>query len=270
MPELPEVETTRRGILPYVEGFEINEVRVRFPTLRIPVPDGLENRLVGRTVTAITRRAKYLCIEVESVRVLWHLGMSGSLRLVAPGTLPRKHDHIDWVMSSGWVLRYHDPRRFGLIDLVDDWDRDPRLARLGPEPLDDGFTAQVLFDRSRGKRVAVKNFIMDNAVVVGVGNIYANEALFMSRVDPRRPAGELELAECQVLCAAIRQVLAASIEQGGTTLRDFVSGTGEPGYFAQRLYVYGRRGETCRECGTLLEGVVIGQRATVFCPTCQH
>ncbi|MCM2972342.1 bifunctional DNA-formamidopyrimidine glycosylase/DNA-(apurinic or apyrimidinic site) lyase [Larsenimonas suaedae] len=270
MPELPEVETTRRGIKPYVEGFEITEVRVRFPTLRIPVPSGLHEALVGQTVERVDRRAKYLCIEAGPAKVLWHLGMSGSLRLVELGTPPKKHDHIDWVMSSNWVLRYHDPRRFGLIDLVDDWATDARLASLGPEPLSEAFDGDHLFERTRTRRAAIKNVIMDNAIVVGVGNIYANEALFMAHIDPRREAGTLDIAECLSLVAAIKAVLAAAIEQGGTTLRDFVSGQGEPGYFAQRLNVYGRRGEPCRVCGHELTGEVIGQRATVFCTWCQR
>lgn len=271
MPELPEVETTRRGIAPWVAGFEINEVIVRHHRLRIPVPEGLVERLTGERIGEITRRAKYLLLPVAGGHLLWHLGMSGSLRLVEIGAEPRKHDHIDLVMSSNLVLRYHDPRRFGLVDFIEgDPMSDRRLVALGPEPLGDDFHGGLLYQRSRGKRVAVKNFIMDSAVVVGVGNIYAAEALFMAGIDPRVEAGKVSRERYQRLAEAIRQVLAASIEQGGTTLRDFVSGRGEPGYFVQRLNVYGRGGEPCRVCGSELRSMTIGQRASVFCPHCQR
>ncbi|WP_456268183.1 bifunctional DNA-formamidopyrimidine glycosylase/DNA-(apurinic or apyrimidinic site) lyase [Kushneria sp. AK178] len=271
MPELPEVETTRRGIAPWVAGFEINEVIVRHHRLRIPVPEGLVERLTGERVGAIDRRAKYLLLPVAGGHLLWHLGMSGSLRLVEVGTEPRKHDHIDLVMSSGLVLRYHDPRRFGLVDFIEgDPLDDRRLVTLGPEPLGEAFSGRHLHQRSRGKRVAVKNFIMDSAVVVGVGNIYAAEALFMAGIDPRVEAGKVSLERYRRLAEAIRTVLTASIEQGGTTLRDFVSGRGDPGYFVQRLNVYGRGGQPCRHCDRELRSVTIGQRASVFCPRCQR
>lgn len=271
MPELPEVETTRRGIAPWVAGFEINEVIVRHYRLRTPVPEDLAERLAGKQVGEIDRRAKYLLLPVANGHLLWHLGMSGSLRLVNIGTPPKKHDHIDLVMSSDLVLRYHDPRRFGLVDFIEgEPGEDRRLKSLGPEPLSDDFDGRHLYQRSRGKRVAVKNFIMDSTVVVGVGNIYAAEALFMAGIDPRVEAGRVSLARYRRLSDAIKQVLAASIEQGGTTLRDFVSGRGEPGYFVQKLNVYGRGGEPCRNCGRELRSMTIGQRASVFCPHCQR
>ncbi len=275
MPELPEVETTRRGIAPYIEGQEITEVRVRQPRLRVPVPDDLAERLIGARVGELARRAKYLQIPLAtadgSATLLWHLGMSGSLRIARLGDLPKKHDHVDVVTASGYVLRYHDPRRFGFVDWQQgDGGRDTRLAHLGPEPLSDAFNGQWLYRLSRNKRVAVKPFLMDNRVVVGAGNIYAAEALFMAGIDPRRAAGRVSQARYDALAAAVKEVLAAAITQGGTTLRDFVSGQGEPGYFAQRLNVYGRHGQPCLRCGSELKRITLGQRASVFCPGCQR
>ncbi|RTR03385.1 bifunctional DNA-formamidopyrimidine glycosylase/DNA-(apurinic or apyrimidinic site) lyase [Halomonas nitroreducens] len=275
MPELPEVETTRRGIAPHVEGREIVEVVVRQSRLRLPVPDDLVERLVGARIGALSRRAKYLLVPVQAgeaaASLLWHLGMSGSLRIARLGELPKKHDHVDLVLDDGAILRYHDPRRFGFVDwLQGDAAHDPRLARLGPEPLSEAFDGARLHALSRGRRLAVKPFLMDNAVVVGVGNIYAAEALFLAGIDPRRAAGRISLARYERLAAAVREVLAAAITQGGTTLRDFVGGTGEPGYFAQRLNVYGRDGAPCRRCGAELRLVTLGQRASVFCAACQR
>ena len=288
MPELPEVETTRRGIAPHLEGREIHEVIVRNRRLRLPVPEGLENALVGSRIGPLSRRAKYLILPIETPAggapagdavpaevavgpaLLWHLGMSGSLRIARLGDPPKKHDHVDLVMEDGAILRYHDPRRFGFLDwLQGDVASDRRFVRLGPEPLSPAFDDERLFQCSRKRRLAVKPFLMDNAVVVGVGNIYAAEALFLAGIDPRRAAGQISRERYVRLTAAIREVLSAAITQGGTTLRDFVSGTGEPGYFAQRLNVYGRDGEPCRRCGRELRLVTLGQRASVFCPTCQ-
>ncbi|MDI5932278.1 bifunctional DNA-formamidopyrimidine glycosylase/DNA-(apurinic or apyrimidinic site) lyase [Halomonas kalidii] len=277
MPELPEVETTRRGIAPHVEGREITEVIVRQSRLRVPVPADLVERLVGARIGVLSRRAKYLLVPFSSpgpdgmgATLLWHLGMSGSLRIARLGELPKKHDHLDLVLDDGAILRYHDPRRFGFVDWLAGADEsDPRLARLGPEPLSDAFDGERLFARSRGRRLAVKPFLMDSAVVVGVGNIYAAEALFLAGIDPRRAAGRISRERYDALAAAVREVLAAAITQGGTTLRDFVGGTGEPGYFAQRLNVYGRDGQPCRRCGAELRLVTLGQRASVFCGSCQ-
>jgi len=277
MPELPEVETTRRGIAPHVEGREIVEVIVRQPRLRVPVPEDFIERLVGSRIGTLSRRAKYLLLPIEGGEeharagsLIWHLGMSGSLRIVRLGELPKKHDHVDLVFDDGAILRYHDPRRFGFVDwLAGSVERDPRLANLGPEPLSDAFDGERLYHLSRGRRMAVKPFLMDNAVVVGVGNIYASEALFLAGIDPRRAAGRISRERYERLAAAIREVLAAAITQGGTTLRDFVSGTGEPGYFKQRLNVYGRHGQGCRRCHGELRLVTLGQRASVFCPSCQ-
>ncbi|PMR76214.1 bifunctional DNA-formamidopyrimidine glycosylase/DNA-(apurinic or apyrimidinic site) lyase [Billgrantia endophytica] len=279
MPELPEVETTRRGIAPHVEGREIVEVIVRQPHLRVPVPDDLIERLVGARVGVLARRAKYLLIPVASSdtggdaqgsSLLWHLGMSGSLRIARLGELPKKHDHIDLVFDDGALLRYHDPRRFGFVDwLAGSAESDPRLVRLGPEPLSDAFGGERLYRLSRGRKMAVKPFLMDSTIVVGVGNIYAAEALFLAGIDPRRSAGRISRERYERLAAAVREVLAAAITQGGTTLRDFVSGTGEPGYFKQELNVYGRHGQACRRCGAELRLVTLGQRASVFCADCQ-
>lgn len=271
MPELPEVETTRRGIAEYVEGHQVDRMRVRQRRFRVPVPDGLEHRVIGHTFGALQRRAKYLLLPIASGHLLWHLGMSGSLRLTRADEPLRKHDHIDLDLSSGWQLRYHDPRRFGFVDFIEGNPLDdPRLSSLGPEPLSADFTPERLVAKAKGKRVAIKSFIMDNAIVVGVGNIYANEALFMAGIDPRKAAGQVSDAAFTLLVMAIKEVLAAAIAQGGTTLRDFVSGQNTPGYFAQQLQVYGRGGEPCVRCGHCLEQVVIGQRATVFCSQCQR
>lgn len=270
MPELPEVETTRRGVAPYVEGREIVEVIVRHRSLRVPVPADLETALIGQRLGELRRRAKYLLLPLGERTLLWHLGMSGSLRIARVGDLPRKHDHIDVVFEGGNMLRYHDPRRFGFVDwLTGSAESDGRLSRLGPEPLSPEFDGGRLYALSRGRRAAVKTFIMDNAVVVGVGNIYAAEALFLAGIDPRRAAGRVSRERYARLAEAIKTVLAAAITQGGTTLRDFVSGTGEPGYFAQRLNVYGRSDQPCRECGRELRQIILGQRASVYCPGCQ-
>lgn len=271
MPELPEVETTRRGLAPYAEQQVIERVTVRQPKLRWPIPDNLSSLIEGQCIGALFRRAKYLLMPVAEGHLLWHLGMSGSLRLVSPETPLRKHDHVELLLSNGYALRYHDPRRFGaLLWLQGDPMADKRIASLGPEPLGAELTGAYLYQQSRGRKTAVKNFIMDNAVVVGVGNIYATEALFMAGIDPRRAAGRISLSRYEALTEAIQQVLAQAIEVGGTTLRDFVGSDGTAGYFAQQLRVYGRAGEACRECQTILKSIRLGQRASVFCPHCQH
>ncbi|MFN2381554.1 MAG: bifunctional DNA-formamidopyrimidine glycosylase/DNA-(apurinic or apyrimidinic site) lyase [Guyparkeria sp.] len=270
MPELPEVETTRRGIEPFLAGHQIEGVTVRDPRLRWPVREDLPQFLTGRPVKAVERRAKYLLLCLDhGDRVLIHLGMSGSLRLEDPGNPPRKHDHVEWRLDNGRALRLHDPRRFGAV-LTDRIDAPHvRLQKLGPEPLDPGFDGDYLATRLAARRVAVKQAIMNAEVVVGVGNIYASEALFLAGIHPARPAGDLETEECHRLAAAIRQVLAAAIEQGGTTLRDFLAPSGNPGYFRQTLSVYERTGQPCRRCGTPVERVVLGQRSTWLCPSCQ-
>ncbi|TBU75042.1 DNA-formamidopyrimidine glycosylase [Pseudomonas daroniae] len=270
MPELPEVETTRRGIAPYLEGQRVSRVIVRERRLRWPIPEDLDVRLSGQRIEKVERRAKYLLIKAEVGSLISHLGMSGSLRLVEAGLAAAKHEHVDIELESGLALRYTDPRRFGALL----WSLDPLehelLLRLGPEPLTDLFDGERLYQLSRGKAVAVKPFIMDNAVVVGVGNIYATEALFAAGIDPRRAAGTVSRARYVRLAHEIKRVLAHAIERGGTTLRDFVGGDGQPGYFQQELFAYGRGGQFCKVCGSTLREVKLGQRASVYCPKCQR
>ncbi|AVK07924.1 MULTISPECIES: bifunctional DNA-formamidopyrimidine glycosylase/DNA-(apurinic or apyrimidinic site) lyase [Pseudomonas aeruginosa group] len=270
MPELPEVETTRRGIAPYLEGQRVERVVVRERRLRWPIPEDLDVRLSGQRIVSVERRAKYLLLGAEAGTLISHLGMSGSLRLVESGTPASRHEHVDIELASGMSLRYTDPRRFGAML----WSLAPLehelLRNLGPEPLTDAFAGQRLFELSRGRSMAVKPFIMDNAVVVGVGNIYASEALFAAGIDPRKPAGSISKARYLRLAEEIKRILAIAIERGGTTLRDFVGGDGQPGYFQQELFVYGRGGEFCKVCGSTLREIRLGQRASVYCPRCQR
>jgi len=270
MPELPEVETTRRGIEPHCLGRVVRGVIVREPRLRWPVPNRLALELSGQAIKAVERRAKYLLFRTEAGSLLVHLGMSGSLRIVVPELSPGRHDHIDVMLDGGVCLRYHDPRRFGCFLWLAPGETHSLLSGLGPEPLSLEFDGQLLYRLSRGRKGPIKNFIMDGKVVVGVGNIYANEALFRSGIRPDRAAGRISLARYQRLADIIKQVLTSSIEQGGTTLRDFVGGDGRPGYFAQQLLVYGRAGQPCRCCGSLLRELRLGQRSSVYCVTCQH
>lgn len=269
MPELPEVETTKRGLAPWLLNERIEEIIVRQPKLRWPVEEGIQ-ALSGHRITRIERRAKYLLVSTDAGTAIWHLGMSGSLRLVDNNTPPNKHDHIDWRLSNGKVLRYHDPRRFGALLFVEPGSECPQLSHLGPEPLSDDFNADYLHSRCRQRTQAIKTFIMDSKVVVGVGNIYANESLFFAGIRPQTPAGKISKARLERLVIEIKLVLAAAIEQGGTTLKDFVGGDGKPGYFAQQLAVYGRAGKPCMSCQTTLKELRIGQRSTVYCTKCQR
>ncbi len=270
VPELPEVETTLRGIEPALRGQRIAAMVIRNPALRWPIPAAVQ-QAVGQTVDALQRRGKYILIAVGDGGLLCHLGMSGSLRICEAGTPPRKHDHFDIVLESDVCIRYQDPRRFGALLW---WDapalQHPLLKDLGPEPLENGFSGQHLWQRSRGLRVAVKNFIMNGHVVVGVGNIYASEALFMAGIHPLRAAGRVSAARYEALAQAIRDVLGRAIRQGGTTLRDFTNSSGEPGYFAQELLVYEREGKDCFQCGSVIRRKVIGQRSSYYCPRCQR
>ncbi len=269
MPELPEVETTRRGILPHIRGKSVEQVIVRQPQLRWPVSPEIFH-LAGQTLEDVGRRGKYLLLHFSQGVALVHLGMSGSLRVLTGAETPKLHDHVDVVFNDGITLRYHDPRRFGAwLWCAGETAEHPLLASLGPEPLENDFSGRYLFDVSRGRKAPVKTFLMDSHVVVGVGNIYANEALHMAGILPSRAAGRIGLERYERLAAAVREVLAFSIRQGGTTLRDFVGGDGKPGYFQQTLRVYGRGGEPCRECGETLRETRLGQRATVFCKFCQ-
>lgn len=271
MPELPEVETTLRGIYPHLLGALVTGLKVRNPRLRYPVDPGLGRRIAGARVETLARRGKYLLMGLAGGHLLIHLGMSGSLRLVTGDSEPGSHDHIDLLLGSGLTLRYSDPRRFGLwLWHQGDPAEHALLRHLGPEPLEEGFTPRLLWARSRGKSTAVKSFIMDSRVVVGVGNIYANEALHQSGIHPLRAAGRISLARYRLLHGAIREVLGSAILQGGTTLRDFVGGDGKPGYFSQSLRVYGRGGEPCPGCGAALREARLSQRSTVYCPRCQR
>jgi formamidopyrimidine-DNA glycosylase len=275
MPELPEVETTLRGLEPHLLGRVIEGVNVRNGALRWPVTD--EVRLAGGcTVVRCRRRAKYLLIDLEGHGreeggLVIHLGMSGSLRVCDAGDAPRKHDHFDLVLDSGSCVRFNDPRRFGALLWRDGpAEKHVLLRDLGPEPLSDDFNARLLWQRARGRKGAVKNFIMDGKIVVGVGNIYASEALYMAGIHPGRPAGRISERRYAALAAAIRDVLARSIRRGGTTLRDFVNSEGNPGYFAQELLVYEREGKACFQCQTPIKRKVIGQRSSYYCPRCQR
>jgi formamidopyrimidine-DNA glycosylase len=270
VPELPEVETTRRGLEPYLVGQTILRLTVHDHRLRWPIDARLPRSLAGQRVESVDRRAKYLLLRLTRGTVLWHLGMSGSLRIV-PSELPAAaHDHVDLALTSGRTVRFNDPRRFGSVHYVTgDPQEHPLLAKLAPEPFAAAFDAQYLWRISRRRKVSVKQLIMNGQVVTGVGNIYASEVLFQSGIRPRRQGRSLTHAQAERLVAAIRKVLAQAIRVGGTTLRDYVNPDGNPGYFRQRLFVYERAGEPCRNCGTVIRTFTQGQRATYYCPTCQ-
>lgn len=271
MPELPEVETTRRGIAPLVAGREVIAVTVRETRMRQPVPADLAALLTGQVLLDVERRAKYLLFRFVEGTLIVHLGMSGSLRIVPPATPFKKHDHIEIRFAGDRRLRFHDPRRFGLmIWTPDEIQAHALIAHLGPEPWDQRFDARYLHAGARHRRAAVKNYIMDGRIVVGVGNIYASEALYRARVHPKRAAGRVSLARYTLIVDAIREVLTEAIEVGGTTLRDFVKSDGEPGYFRLQLNVYGRTGEACPNCGDAIRQAVIGQRSSFYCPRCQR
>lgn len=270
MPELPEVETTRRGIEPYLTGRRVASVTVREPRLRWPVPPSLPRTVRNQAIRAVRRRAKYLLLDLERGTLIMHLGMSGNLRVV-PGDHPLKtHDHLDLVLDDGNRLRFNDPRRFGSVHWAERAETHPLLSRLGPEPLSEVFDGDWLRSKLRGRRSPIKIALMDASVVVGVGNIYASEALFRAGIHPLRAAGRISAKRLQRLAESVKHVLAEAIEAGGTTLRDFYGGDGKPGYFQFRLDVYGRAGEPCRHCGMALAHKVIGQRASFYCPRCQR
>ncbi|MFZ5657457.1 MAG: bifunctional DNA-formamidopyrimidine glycosylase/DNA-(apurinic or apyrimidinic site) lyase [Pseudomonadota bacterium] len=269
MPELPEVETTRRGLAPHVTGRRIEDVVLRRPDLRWPIPPAVL-QLRGERVDAVRRRAKYLLLDTAAGSALLHLGMSGSLRVLPGGTPLRAHDHVDLALDDGRVLRFNDPRRFGCLLWQAPGTTHALLAGLGPEPLSGAFDGDYLYRASRGRRAPVKTFLMDQAVVVGVGNIYAAEALFMAGISPLREAGRISRDRYARLADAVKAILSHAIERGGTTLRDFISPDGAPGYFEQELSVYGRGRQPCRACGRRLRQESIGQRASVWCPACQR
>lgn len=270
MPELPEVETTRRGISPYLEGNKITSAIFREKRLRWPVSRRLANNIKNQPVLEVSRRGKYIIIWLEKGAVIIHLGMSGSLRIVKIDTPPEIHEHYDLVLNSGYILRYKDPRRFGSIHWSNKNPLSHKLLKnLGPEPLSEQFTGEYLYLKSRNKTLKIKSLIMNSNVVPGVGNIYANEALFHGKIRPGIAAGRISARRFQQLTLSIKKILTIAIEQGGTTLRDFVNSEGRPGYFQQRLYVYGRAGKPCRICKTKIKSVMQNQRATYYCPNCQ-
>lgn len=270
MPELPEVETTRRGIAPAILNQPVKSVVIRTPRLRWPIPEQLAASLVGTRFDQVERRAKYLLLDNGVGKLIIHLGMSGSLRIVPESTPAGKHDHVDVVFQNGIALRFTDPRKFGcLLWQQDPLQLHPLFRNLGPEPLTAEFDGDCLWRASRNKKLAIKNFIMDSSVVVGVGNIYANESLFNAGIRPTRPAGKISRGRYIRLADEIKQVLQNAIDVGGTTLRDFTGGDGKPGYFKQSLRVYGRGNKPCRVCGKPLTEVRLGQRSTVFCRKCQ-
>jgi formamidopyrimidine-DNA glycosylase len=271
MPELPEVETTRRGVEPCVAGRKVTDLRVYDRRLRWPVPANLKARLAGRVIDRVDRRSKYLLFRLGADTLLVHLGMTGSLRVHTQPPPRRTHDHVDLVLDGGVTLRYHDPRRFGaILWIAGPAERHALLSKLGPEPLDAAFDADYLWRATRGRRAAIKLALMDNHVVVGVGNIYANEALFRAGIRPTTAAGKLSRPRLARLVDETRNVLREAIAKGGSTLRDYVDAGGEPGYFQLDYFVYGRAGLPCRVCGTRLKLTRQGQRATHHCPRCQR
>ncbi len=271
MPELPEVETIRRSLAPRLTGQAITQVIIRQPQLRWPISVELRAQLQGQTIQHLQRRAKYLLLYVETGVAIFHLGMSGRLRLLPSNTPLQKHDHVDLVLRNGHSLRFNDSRRFGVLLWTEaPPETHPLLCQLGPEPLSEAFSETYLYCRAQRRSVAIKNFIMNNRIVVGIGNIYANESLFAAGINPRRAAGQVTRAEYKRLAGAIRHVLEEAIDQGGTTLRDFTNVNGEAGYFKQALRVYGRAQMPCTACGTAIQQQRIGQRASYFCPHCQR
>jgi len=268
MPELPEVEVSRLGISPYLEGHTIKKIHVYQPTLRWPVPEAVK-LTEGLTILSVQRRAKYLLLETIMGSLILHLGMSGKLRVIDKDVARVKHDHIDIEMFTGKILRLNDPRRFGAFLFQAPNETHKLLSKLGPEPLTNKFNANALYECSRGRKTAIKQFIMDNHIVVGVGNIYANESLFKAGIHPQLTAGSISLARYKKFVMHIKETLEKAIAQGGTTLKDFAQVDGKPGYFAQELLVYGKAGKPCPHCQVMLEEIRQAGRSSVFCPICQ-
>lgn len=270
MPELPEVETTLRGLAPHLAGQRIANVVIRHPQLRWPIPKNLPKLLCGQTIHTLRRRAKYLLLEFDHGTLILHLGMSGSLRILPADTPAEKHDHFDLLLANGQLMRLRDPRRFGAVLWCEgDPTQHPLLAHLGVEPMEKEFDAACLHRATRKRSAAIKLVIMDSHVVVGVGNIYANEALFRAGIRPQLAANRLSLARCARLVQAMREILDEAIQLGGSSLRDYVGSNGDPGYFQQHYWVYGRAGELCRACGTIIKQIRQGQRSSFYCPVCQ-
>jgi len=270
MPELPEIEVCRLGITPHVINQNIADIVIRQRQLRWPIPAAITDA-IGEVIENVERRSKYLILKVASGSILIHLGMSGTIRVIEKNLAIMKHDHVDIILGNGKALRLNDPRRFGaVLWLANHQDEQGVLAKLGPEPLTTDFHGEYLYKKSRKKSVPVKTFIMNNPIVVGVGNIYANESLFLSGILPTTKAGKLTKKQCQTLADNIKIVLAAAIKQGGTTLKDFTQSDGKPGYFAQSLNVYGRAGKPCLTCQTTLVEIRQSNRSSVYCPNCQQ
>jgi len=271
MPELPEVETTTRGITPHILHNTVARVILRHPTLRWPIPKNLSELLAQHPITAVERRGKYILLACNHGTLILHLGMSGVLRIVRNDTPAAKHDHVDIQFINGTCLRFSDPRRFGsVLWTTEDPLQHQLLKKLAPEPLSKAFTAKYFYEKSRKKSVRIKQFLMNNHYVVGVGNIYANEALFAAGISPQRPTQKITLAECTQLISAIKNVLRKAIRFGGTTLKDFTNSEGKPGYFRNQLQVYAQGGKPCPKCGVTLKEIHQGGRATVFCGKCQR
>lgn len=270
MPELPEVETTVNGIKPWLESKSIKTINVYNSSLRWPIPEGLAKKYGNEKIKSVSRRAKYILIHLQSgATLILHLGMSGSLTIINNDKSLAKHDHFEMIMDDGTKLRFNDPRRFGCVLDSADYHQHKLIKNLGPEPLTEEFKGQLLKTKSNNKTQAVKNFIMDGKIVVGVGNIYASEALFMAGINPNISAGKVSLHRYNKLVKAIKEVLSQAIKAGGTTLKDFINADGKPGYFAQELKVYGRKGQACLNCGTAITQKTIGQRSTFYCMLCQ-
>jgi len=269
MPELPEVETSRRGIHSAVVNHTIQQVIIRDHRLRWPIPNHLSDTLCQQTIVALTRRGKYLLFHTEQGTLILHLGMSGYLKITDSNTPPIKHDHVDLVFDQ-YCLRYHDPRRFGCLLWTHEDPAEHRLLHhLGPEPLTRHFNATTLYNAAKRRQIAVKAFIMNHTIVVGVGNIYASESLFLAGIHPKRPANSISLNEYRKLCDAIKKVLKRAIKAGGTTLKDFKKADGKPGYFQQALHVYDQYPHPCQRCASPIEKTIIAQRSTYYCPHCQ-
>jgi formamidopyrimidine-DNA glycosylase len=270
MPELPEVETTKKGIAPYVVGETVKDIIIRERQLRWPIPTTLKRSLKNQLIRKLHRRAKYLLFYTDKGCMILHLGMSGNLRVINDNTPHEKHDHVDIIFESGYLLRFRDPRKFGSIHWTKDNPLEHKLINhLGPEPLSDEFNSDYLYERSRKRTQAIKTYIMDSRIVVGVGNIYASESLFRAGIKPTTKAGKVSKARYEKLGLEIKNVLSEAIAKGGTTLRDFLNGNGEPGYFSQELNVYDREGEPCQKCKSKIKMIRLGQRSTFYCSNCQ-
>ncbi|MGC1182936.1 bifunctional DNA-formamidopyrimidine glycosylase/DNA-(apurinic or apyrimidinic site) lyase [Legionella sp.] len=270
MPELPEVETTKQGIKPHLEGQIIQEITVRNFNFRIPVANNIAELCFGKKIVALTRRAKYILIQLSQGHLLIHLGMSGHLRIAPKHSIPQKHDHITLTLSNDQLLQFYDPRRFGMFIYIDDNPHQhPLLAHLGPEPLSEEFSGDYFYHRAKNKNKPIKSFIMDNKVVVGIGNIYATESLFLAKIHPNKPTKNISKEQCHILTTHIKEVLKQAIQSGGTTLRDFYACDGKPGYFSNSLRMYGRKNQPCFQCQHPIASMVIGGRSSSFCPECQ-